>query len=133
MTVLIGCIWRRKSRCWKGRKLRNTHTLATILLARHRLGTALVQYQRCLFEIAFELPLKAPHSVVMLEMVSLESMDRLSKVSSDPVNSIAWLRTSSLLDVEIRGQRSSFKIKSVVMRHPTDMYSQTLRRDWILG
>ena len=73
------------------------HTLATTFLARHQLGTALFWNQHRLFEIIVRLcgesPLRAPHSVVILAIVSLESMDKLLKVSADPVNSIAWLRT----------------------------------------
>ena len=41
-------------------------------------------------------PESAPHSVVMFAMVKRSSMERLLIVSSGPVNSIAWFRTSSL-------------------------------------
>ena len=60
-------------------------------------GSGIHEYHEASAEVY--LPLKAPHSVVIFEMVNLESIDRLSNVSSDPVNSIAWLRTSSLLHV----------------------------------
>src|SRR5438046_2252820 len=55
-------------------------------------------------------PERAPHSVVMFAMARRSSIGRLQRVSGEPANSMAWLRTSSLLKTPQRATITSLPV-----------------------